>query len=261
MCRPFLRAISVSLFNKVCLSCSTGWASDAGAGCVGKGMSSYPAAVSGWMEIPATSVRRQSVRAEGDLSPEVDAAGSGTGAGVAERASDLAVAELVDAYAGTLYRVAYSVLRNTADAEDAVQEAYLRVLRHRDSLSEIRDARVWLVRIVWNVVLDRKRRAKARPETDDIADAARMLPAAGLTAEERAVSAQRHEQVLRAVMQLPEKEQRVLVLSAFEELSSVEIAQVLGTTESTVRSRLFRARNMLSALLSHNRQGDERSAR
>lgn len=163
------------------------------------------------------------------------------------------IAALVDEYAGTLYRVAYSVLRNTADAEDAVQETYLRVLRHSDSLSEIRDPRVWLVRIVWNVVLDRKRRSKTRPETDDIADMARLLPASGLSAEERAVSAQHHAHVLRAVQQLPEKEQRVLILSAFEELTSVEIAQVLGTTESTVRSRLFRARNLLSILLSHSR--------
>ena len=68
-------------------------------------------------------------------------------------------------------------------------------------------------------------------------------------------SAQHHEQVLRAVEQLPEKEQRVLILSAFEELSSVEIAQILGTTESTVRSRLFRARNLMSGLLSHARSG------
>ena len=167
--------------------------------------------------------------------------------------SESAIAALVDQYAGTLYRVAYSVLRNAADAEDAVQETYLRVLRHRHSLAEIREPRVWLVRIVWNVVLDRKRRAKTRPETDDIADLARLLPASGLTAHERVVSAEHHATILRAVDQLPAKEQRVLILSAFEELSSVEIAQVLNTTESTVRSRLFRARNLLSTLLSHSR--------
>ena len=161
----------------------------------------------------------------------------------------IAIAALVDEYAGTLYRVAYSVLRNAADAEDAVQETYLRVLRHRDGLREIREPRVWLVRIVWNVVLDRKRRAKTRPETEDIADLARLLPASGLSAEDRVASAQHHEHVLRAVGQLPEKEQRVLILSAFEELSSVEIAQILGTTESTIRSRLFRARKLLSNLL------------
>ena len=173
-------------------------------------------------------------------------------AGSMSEAASAAIAALVDEYAGTLYRVAYSVLRNAADAEDAVQETYLRVLRHRDGLAEIRDPRVWLVRIVWNVVLDRKRRAKTRPETDDIADLARLLPASGLTAEERVASAQHHENVLRAVTQLPEKEQKVLILSAFEELSSVEIAQVLGTTESTIRSRLFRARKLLSTLLSQS---------
>jgi len=198
-------------------------------------MSSAPAATAGWMEIPATSPMRQTGQSETAANTQA------------------AIAALVDEYAGTLYRVAYSVLRNAADAEDAVQETYLRVLRHRDSLTEIREPRVWLVRIVWNVVLDRKRRSKTRPETDDIDDIARLLPAAGLTAEERVASSQHHATVLRAVEQLPEKEQRVLILSAFEELSSVEIAQVLGTTESTVRSRLFRARNLLSTLLSHSR--------
>jgi RNA polymerase sigma-70 factor (ECF subfamily) len=191
-----------------------------------------------------------------------EAAGARPQSHVADLAiADLAIAELVDAYASTLYRVAYSVLRNAADAEDAVQETYLRVLRHKADLPEIRDARVWLVRIVWNVVLDRKRRSKTRPETDDIADVARMLPATGLTAEQRAVSAQRHERVLRAVRQLPPKEQQVLMLSAFEELSSVEIAEVLGTTESTVRSRLFRARNLLAGLLDHARTGKGRIER
>jgi RNA polymerase sigma-70 factor (ECF subfamily) len=202
------------------------------------------------MEIPETSVKELHGKEPHGTEPQrMKPLGYSDSAGLSSEASAAAIAALVDEYAGTLYRVAYSVLRNAADAEDAVQETYIRVLRHRDTLGEIRDARVWLVRIVWNVVLDRKRRAKTRPETDDIADLARQLPAAGLSAEERVTSAQHHEHVLRAVAQLPEKEHRVLILSAFEELSSVEIAQVLGTTESTIRSRLFRARNLLAALL------------
>ena len=150
-------------------------------------MSTCSAALAGWMENPATSAREQS-EATREMQHEATAN------------SETAIAALVDEYAATLYRVAYSVLRNSADAEDAVQETYIRVLRHRDSLSEIRDARVWLVRIVWNVVLDRKRRSKTRPETDDISDLARVLPASGLTAEERVASAQHHAQVLRAVV-------------------------------------------------------------
>ena len=168
-------------------------------------------------------------------------------------AQEKALAALVDQYASTLYRVAFSVLRNSADAEDAVQEAFLRVLRHRQTLGEVRDHRVWLIRIVWNIVLDRKRRAKTRPETDDIDELARVLPASGLSAEQRAAAAQHHAQVLACVDQLPAKEREVLMLSAFEELSSVEIASALGVTESTVRSRLFRARNLMADLLDHAR--------
>jgi RNA polymerase sigma-70 factor, ECF subfamily len=170
-----------------------------------------------------------------------------------ERAQQEALEALVDQYATTLYRVAFSVLRNQSDAEDAVQEAFLRVLRHRETLGDIRDHRVWLIRIVWNIVLDRKRRAKTRPETDDIADVARVMPATGLTAEERAAAAQHHAHVLTCVEKLPAREREVMMLSAFEELSSVEIAAVLDVTESSVRSRLFRARNLLAELLSHPR--------
>jgi len=170
-----------------------------------------------------------------------------------QHAKEEALAALVELYASTLYRVAFSVLRNSADAEDAVQEAFLRVLRHSDSLDEVRDHRVWLIRIVWNIVLDRKRRAKTRPETDDVTELARVLPADGLTAEERAAAAQHHAHVLSCVEKLPVKERQVLMLSAFDELTSVEIAAVLSITESSVRSRLFRARNLMADLLQHPR--------
>lgn len=194
-------------------------------------MSAGEAVFSGWMEIADKAMHDEA----------------------RQRAIEAAVAALVNEYAGTLYRVAYSVLRNAADAEDAVQEAFLRVLRHRETLDEVRDQRVWLIRIVWNIVLDRKRRTKTRPETDDVADLARVLPAGGLSAEERASAAQHHASVLTCVEQLPAKERQVLMLSAFEELTSVEIASVLGITESSVRSRLFRARNLMAGLLDHQR--------
>lgn len=194
-------------------------------------MSTSQAICAGWMEIPDSTADERA----------------------RDGAEEAAVAALVDEYASTLYRVAYSVLRNPADAEDAVQEAFLRVLKHRDGLGEVRDQRVWLIRIVWNVVLDRKRRAKTRPETDDVAELARVLPSTGLSAEQIASAAQYHAHVLACVDKLPPKERQVLMLSAFEELSSVEIADVLGLTESSVRSRLFRARNLMAAMLNHAR--------
>jgi len=194
-------------------------------------MSAAQAVFSGWMEIGKIVVTEEA----------------------RQHAEEQAIAALVSQYSGALYRVAYSVLRNSADAEDAVQEAFLRVLRHRDTLHEVRDQRVWLVRIVWNIVLDRKRRAKTRPETDDVSELARVLPADGFSAEERAAAAQHHAHVLTCVEQLPAKEREVLLLSAFDELSSTEIAAVLGITESSVRSRLFRARNLMAGLLNHTR--------
>jgi RNA polymerase sigma-70 factor (ECF subfamily) len=159
------------------------------------------------------------------------------------------ITALVAEYSTTMYRVAYSVMRNAAEAEDAVQEAFLRVLKHRDKLSEIRDLRVWLVRITWNVVLDKKRRSKTRPENEDIADFARILPAADRRADAILISSQEHSRILKAIDQLPAKEREALLLSAVDELATPEIASVLGTTESSIRSRIFRARRELSVLL------------
>jgi RNA polymerase sigma-70 factor, ECF subfamily len=159
------------------------------------------------------------------------------------------VTALVEEYSATLYRVAYSVTRNAADAEDVVQETFLRVLHHQAKLAEVRDFRVWLVRIAWNLVLDRKRRAKARPQTDDFEDMARVLPSGELSAEKVVITAQRHALILKLIDTLPVREREVLLLSAVKELSTVEIAQVLNTTDSTIRSRLYRARHALAALL------------
>ena len=187
---------------------------------------------------------------------------------LAEADAGEAISALVAQYSTTLYRVAYSITRNAAEAEDAVQETFLRVLRHREKLGEIRDHRVWLVRITWNVVLDRKRRAKARPETEDIADLVRTLPAKSLTAEKTAISSQEHARIMALIDTLPRKEREALLLSAVEELTTAQAAAVLGTTESSVRSRIFRARHQLAALLQRDGAGartrqdlGERSAR
>jgi len=186
-------------------------------------MSSYSGQIAGWMAP--------------DFSPAMTVDSTET------------ITALVAEYSAALYRVAYSVMRNSAEAEDAVQEAFMRVLKHRDKLGEIRDIRVWLVRITWNVVLDKKRRGKTRPESDDIADFARVLPSADRRADEEIISSQEHARILALIDRLPAKERQALLLSAVEELSTVQIAAVLGTTESSVRSRIFRARRELSALL------------
>jgi RNA polymerase sigma-70 factor, ECF subfamily len=198
-------------------------------------MSTFPGQLTGWMT-PALKSEKASAIAT-MLAPAKTLDSSET------------ITALVAEYSATLYRVAYSVMRNAAEAEDAVQEAFLRVLKHRDKLEDIRDHRVWLIRITWNVVLDKKRRSKTRPENDDIADYARVLPSSDRRVDDSMVSSQEHNRILPLIDRLPAKERQALLLSAIEELSTVQIAAVLGTTESSIRSRIFRARRELSALL------------
>ena len=159
------------------------------------------------------------------------------------------IAQLVAEYSTTLYRVAFSVTRNAAEAEDAVQETFLRVLKHESRLDDIRDYRVWLVRIVWNIVLDRKRRAKTRPENEDIADHARALPSIERAADQTVISNEEQARILALVDRLPRREREALLLSAVQELTTGEIAAMLGTTESSIRSRIFRARREMAVLL------------
>jgi RNA polymerase sigma-70 factor (ECF subfamily) len=164
----------------------------------------------------------------------------------APRALDaVSLSALVEAHSATLYRVAYSVVRHAEDAEDVVQDTYIRVLRHAEKFSEIRDPRVWLIRIAWNLSLDRKRRRKAVSLEDDATSLMMHLPSRDLPADKLLAASQGHARVLKLVDKLPTKERQVLLLSALEELSTVEIAAILKTTESTVRSRLFRARQRL----------------
>lgn len=164
------------------------------------------------------------------------------------------ISALVDSYAQLLYRCAYSLVRNQADAEDVVQETFIRVLRHSSELAGIENIRVWLVRIAWNYSRDLLRKRKTRPAGEDIADVVRLLPSKDMSPLERCLAAERHATVLAHFEQLPLKEREVLMLSAFQEFTSVEIADILQTSESSVRSRLFRARNLMAAKMDRVRQ-------
>jgi RNA polymerase sigma-70 factor (ECF subfamily) len=157
---------------------------------------------------------------------------------------DLAV--LVETYSGLLFRVAHSVVRSKSDAEDVVQDVFVRVLRHRARLPEIADMRVWLVRVAWNLALDRRRRV--RPEQMDESFGAGLV-ARGLAQDEAYAEAARMRLVLAEIDRLPGKEREALLLSAVEELGTAEMAGVLGKSESAVRALLFRARTRLKERL------------
>jgi RNA polymerase sigma-70 factor (ECF subfamily) len=152
------------------------------------------------------------------------------------------LAALVDTYSTLLFRIAYSVLRSRSEAEDVVQDVFIRVLEHRLTLSTVRDMRVWLVRIAWNLALDRKRRKRPEQLDDNFA---KSLASLTIPADAAMEEAQRFQSALREVERLPKAERHVLLLSALEELSTAEIAGVLGRSESAVRALLSRARTRL----------------
>jgi len=160
---------------------------------------------------------------------------------------EVSTAELVEAtvreHARFVYHVAYAVLRHPQEAEDAVQETFIRVWKHARKLAGILNQRAWLARIAWRVACDRcrKRREVFAHGEIELPD----LPAAGPGAEARLIRAQQAEMLERMVAMLPGDLREVFVLSTVEEMTSVEIAEVLGIPESTVRGKLLRARQML----------------
>jgi RNA polymerase sigma-70 factor (ECF subfamily) len=162
------------------------------------------------------------------------------------------VGALVETYGALLFRVAYSVLRSRAEAEDVVQDAFVRVLEHRGTLPAVRDLRVWLVRIAWNLAIDRRR--KVRPRQIDAAFA-ETLAAHTVAADQALGQSRQLALLLQAIEKLPRLERQALLLSAVEELSTAEVASIIDRTESATRALLFRARARLKDRL---QKGDKR---
>jgi RNA polymerase sigma-70 factor, ECF subfamily len=146
------------------------------------------------------------------------------------------------------FRVARSVLRNTADAEDVAQEALLRAYRRFHRLHDRNKFRAWLVRIAFRLALDRARSAKRRElrETEWAWPARKPAPP---TAEDLAALNQFQTRLDSAMDELPEKQRLVLLLSAMEGHTLEEVSEMLDVPVGTVKSRLFFARKQLAEKL------------
>jgi RNA polymerase sigma-70 factor, ECF subfamily len=140
------------------------------------------------------------------------------------------------------YRVAMSVLRNTAEAEDVAQEAMLRAYRNFHRLRDRTRFRGWLVRTAWRLSLDRMR-ATARRGRRELAT---TCVGAAIDIEKAADSWEFERRVATALDQLPEKLRIVMLLAAIEGYSTKEVAALLNLPEGTVKSRLFLARKRLA---------------
>lgn len=146
-------------------------------------------------------------------------------------------------HARLVYRIAYSVLRNPADAEDAVQETFLRMLRYQNSAAKIGDQKAWLARIAWRVAVDRRNKlARLGARSEQPMD---TLPSPASSADRALLEKERNEALDRLINALPDQLREPLVLAAIGEFSPREIADVLAISEAAVRSRIFRARQFL----------------
>jgi RNA polymerase sigma-70 factor (ECF subfamily) len=163
---------------------------------------------------------------------------------------------LVREHARLVYRIAYSVLRNPQDAEDATQETFLRVLRHRRKLASVKDPQAWLARIAWRVAIERKKKLPDVP-IEDVAEVARQLRSRISSADDVLLETEMSLVLENLISLLPTKLRDPLTLSTIQDLSPAQVASALGINEAAVRSRIFRARQILreklAVLLEGNR--------
>jgi len=158
----------------------------------------------------------------------------------AESVRDADFSSLFDRHARLVYRIAFSLLRNTQDAEDAVQEMFLKLYRGK-AWQQIRDEKAFLARAVWRVALNRLPRKKEQ----SLDKSHEQFADKGESPETNAIRNAQAAYLRRMIDALPEDLRQVLVLSAIDDLNSREVGLLIGIPEGTVRTRLMRARDEL----------------
>ena len=164
-----------------------------------------------------------------------------------------AFAELVARYRERLYVVAFRILGNHLDADEVVQETFVRVYDRRKELADVNSPAGFLTRIATNYAIDLLRRRRGHASADDSAaqpgavqlELARGVRTPGQLYEDKEAMAE----VLRALEQLPPRQKITAILHDIEGLTKREIAEALGCPEATVRSNLHIARTKLKKVL------------
>jgi RNA polymerase sigma-70 factor (ECF subfamily) len=177
--------------------------------------------------------------------------------------------ELVVRHQRRAVRIGFHYLRDAADADEAVQDAFVKAYMHIGTFREELPFEVWFTRILINGCLDRlkARRRRERWIAPPLVDAngeernlGEYLAATSPSPEDHVLSGERRDQLTAALAKLPERQRLVFVLSHFEGRSSREVSAMTGLNESTVRVHLFRAIRRLRGLLTTGARADRLSA-
>jgi RNA polymerase sigma-70 factor (ECF subfamily) len=160
--------------------------------------------------------------------------------------------EMADRHGRFVYRVAYALVRNAADAEDVAQETFLQVLRGSPERT-IADERGYLARVAWRLAVRRCRFPLPHERSEELL---REVKAPGHSPEEAALQGDLENWLHCRIGELPEKLRQPLALAALGELKLVEIAQILGLPEGTVRRRIHTARQKLKEQLKSRNGGN-----
>jgi RNA polymerase sigma-70 factor (ECF subfamily) len=166
--------------------------------------------------------------------------------------------ELIVRHQRRALRIAFHYLRDAADGDEAVQDAFVKAYTHLGTFREELPFEIWFTRILINGCLDRlkARRRRERWIAPPVVDAfgterdpGEYLPARGPSPEEQVLSNERRSQLSGALARLPERQRLIFMLSHYEGRSSREVSAMTGLNESTVRVHLFRAIRRLRGML------------
>jgi RNA polymerase sigma-70 factor, ECF subfamily len=167
-------------------------------------------------------------------------------------------ADLVARHQRRASRIAFHYLRDAAEADEAVQDAFIKAYSHLSTFREELPFEVWFTRILINGCLDRIKARTRRerwlvqpPETPGTQrDFADRVAGQGPSPEDQVLARERRQQLAAALAKLPERQRSVFMLSHYEGCTSREVSALTGLNESTVRVHLFRAIRRLRSLLS-----------
>lgn len=176
---------------------------------------------------------------------------------LARKGDQVAFAELVDLYKDRLFHLAYRMLSNRHEAEDVVQETFLRVYKNWHRYDEKQKFSTWIYRISTNLCIDRLRKRKpsyyldAEMNDQDGLDGYTLIPGDERTPESEYLLSETQQIIHQAIESLPAKYKSVIVLRYLQELSLQEIGEVLDMPVTTVKTRVHRGREFLRKKLEH----------